>query len=565
MKAIIYRTWLAIAGGVLLAACSSSTPPESGTSRSTSRAVTQLFMLEPTPDRNTLQKTATGYLATLLADPANQEITLVKVDPTVVSSNTQDLAVTLPNGKTAQFHLRDYNTITPGIEGWVGYKPSAWKQAHPSSAAEIENDPFYYLSLARQGDTLVGDLRFEGQAYRIESVSPGQQALIKVDGTKLPPDAKPLEIAGTAQADEMLGKRPTSASSIIRVLLVTTNELRQRNPNYRVSLANALQNANQYMINSQVPITFEIAAYYDADHNESGRSMSVQLSEFSNTTKGFGQQVFTERGKYRADLATLYVVANNYCGQAQLSVSKQTQGYSIINCSGSLGHEMGHNLGAMHRHSEPANVPEYAYGYKDVTGNFHTQMRTSHGALPYFANPRLSYNGRPLGDPQLHDVARRFNERREIVESLYPPPLRPKMLVNSKRAQQGKASCLNLVASGTVSFASCDVDIEASDRQWKFYRVGLRYVLVNDGAESRGASNACLRGSTSMSMRMYPCPKESTIEQMLYWEKVPLGDGKNMLRTYWTNIDYCLSAGGDDVRLARCNRADSSQRWDWEP
>ena len=501
MKATIYRTWLAISGGVLLAACSSSTPPENGTSS----AVTQLFTLEPTPDRNTLQKTATGYLATLLADPANQEITLVKVDPTVVSSNTQDLAVTLPNGKTAQFHLRDYNTITPGIEGWVGYKPSAWKQAHPSSAAEIENDPLYYLSLTRQGDTLVGDLTFEGQAYRIESVSLGQQALIKVDGTKLPPDAKPLEIAGTAQADEMLGKRPTSASSIIRVLLVTTNELRQSNPNYRVSLANALQNANQYMINSQVPITFEIAAYYDADHNESGRSVIVQFDEFSDTTKGFGQQVFTERGKYHADLATLYVVANDYCGNAQLSVSQQTQGYSVINCPGALGHEMGHNLGAMHRHDEPDDVPEYAYGYKDDTGNFHTQMRTSHGALPYFANPRLSYKDRPLGDPQLHDVARRFNERREIVENLFSG----KKIRSVERAKLRLPACLTVTSRGALAFTDCEVfDDNVEGKFWHWGNTVLTTVRSQQGVCLQYSANgeaaglgACSGGRALFSFR----------------------------------------------------------------
>ncbi|MFP3500377.1 peptidase M72 family protein, partial [Pseudomonas sp. SIMBA_059] len=69
----------------------------------------QLFSLQPTQDRATLQQTAQGYLATLLADPANAEVTFIKMDPAVVSKQMQVLAVTLPDGKTAQFHLREYN------------------------------------------------------------------------------------------------------------------------------------------------------------------------------------------------------------------------------------------------------------------------------------------------------------------------------------------------------------------------------------------------------------------------------------------------------------------------
>jgi hypothetical protein len=486
VKATIYRTWLAIAGGVLLAACSSSTPPESGTSS----AVTQLFTLEPTPDRNTLQKTATGYLATLLADPANQEITLVKVDPAVVSNNTQDLAVILPNGKTAQFHLRDYNTITPGIDGWVGYKPSVWKQAHPSSASEIDNDPLYYLSLARDGEKLVGSVTVEGQPYRIEYVSPGQHALIKVDETKLPPEGAPLQVPGAAARDDTIGKVPKSTHSTIRVLFVTTKQVRDKRPNNKVELANALNDANQYMKNSRVAINYELAGYFDADYDETGRNYYQQLEDIY-SAKPLGEQVLQWREEIGADLVSMYSTASDYCGMAWIDADKK-MAHSVISCASFLAHELGHNLGA-HHNWEPGDIerfPPYMYGYRYTgTPRFRTQMSydCSGGTcpgVPYHSNPRLTYRGVPLGTVEHHDVARRFNERRETVESFYPP-LSKKKIRSVERAKLGLPACLTVTSGGALTFTDCEVlDDNVGGKYWDWTNNVLTTLRNQQGATS---------------------------------------------------------------------------------
>jgi len=401
------------AGLVMVSACSSPTPEVSTTKSS----VSQLFTLEPTQDRKALQRTAQGYLATLLADPANQEVTLVKLDPAVVNDKTRDLAMTLPDGKLAQFHLRDYNTITSGIDGWVGYKPSEFKAAHPSSVSEIDIDPRYYLSLAREGEKVVGTLLIEGQPYRIAYVSPGQHVLIKVDESKLPPDGEPVVDSRAAVKDSTKGKVAASAHSIIRVLFVTTNQARESISAPRLELANALNNANQYMKNSQVEITYELAGFFDADYDQTGKKYWEQATDIRSD-----RAVSAARDALGADMVNILSTKNELCGQAYLESIKATA-YSIVSCSTALAHELGHNIGALHGHHESSPIPEYAYGYRDDVGGFHTHMNTSHGAIPYFANPNLQYNRRPLGDARLHDVARRFNERRETVENFYPPYL----------------------------------------------------------------------------------------------------------------------------------------------
>lgn len=436
-KALVLGATLTMAS-----ACSSSTPSDSGTSS----AVTQLFTLEPTPDRSTLQKTATGYLATLLADPANQEITLVKVDPAVVSNKTQDLAVTLPNGQAAQFHLRDYNTMIPGIDGWVGYKPSAWKLQHSSTPSEIDIDPIYYLSLVREGDKVVGSVIVDGQRYRLETLEPGKYAFIKVDETKLPPEAEPLE------GPKEKNKAPRSVSqssshSTIRVLMVSTIEARAANPNYRPAMAQALQDANAYMANSFVDITYELAGYFDADYAETGKSS--QLGDLTDTARPLAASVVPVREALKADLVTMYSTTKAYCGMAYVTSNRATA-TSVVPCLSSMSHELGHNLGATHNW-EPGNQegnPTYMFGYRYTgTPRFRTQMSydCSGGTcprVPYHSNPRLTYEGVPLGTVRNHDVARRFNERRETVENFYSPLpiLNTKVTVYDNVAMKG-ASC----------------------------------------------------------------------------------------------------------------------------
>ncbi|QKL04741.1 peptidase M72 family protein [Pseudomonas sp. NY5710] len=431
VKTAIWNRILLASTVIFFGACSSSGP----TVTAATSTPAQLFTLEPTPTRKGLLETASGNLATLLADPANVEFTLVKINPALISQQTQDLAVSLPDGKTAQFHLRDFTTITPGIDGWVGYKPSAWKAAHAASASEIENDPLYYLSLAREGDNLVGRVVVEGQRYRLDSIGSGQYVLIKVDESKLPAEGEPrVDPAGQAR-DDTQGKVPLSAHSTIRVMFLATYQRRAKSPLYRLELAQALNDANQYMKNSDVQITYELAGFFDEFYDETGRDYSQQLNDIR-LAQPFAGNVLRRREVLGADMVSMYSAAPGLCGQAWLTSSKE-QAHSVISCTDSLAHELGHNLGANHNWKEGDNEgrPPYMYGYlyNRLAPRFSTQMSAKCSPtsacprLAYHSNPRLAYYGVLLGTEAHHDVARRFNERRETVENFYPVPLAPPM------------------------------------------------------------------------------------------------------------------------------------------
>jgi len=462
MKIFAYRTWLVIAGCALLAACSSSTPLESGTSS----AVTQLFTLEPTPDRSTLQKTATGYLATLLANPANEEITLVDANAELINNSTQHLAVTLPDGKTAQFNVRDFSSMAGGYEGWVGYKGSAWKLNHPSPA-EIDFDPRYYLSIVRHGTQLVGNLIVDDQRYQLEFLGGRQHALIKVDSSKLPPEDSQDPQGHANEVSTVKTNLPAkSAHSTIRLLFVTTNQARANNPNYRAALILGLRDANRIAKNSQVAITYELAGFMDANHDETGKDFVTLLNDLTYRMP----EVKVVRDRVRADLVSMLVANNELCGGGKPGPEKHL-GFSAINCISSLAHEIGHNFGMSHSWNGESNTYTHGYQYKPASGSLRFRTQMAYDCSPacprqmFFSNPRLSYQGHALGTVANHDVARAMNERRETVENFYPP-FAGKKLLNIARFKLGLPACLTVTSSGALTFADCDSMREGDFWYW---------------------------------------------------------------------------------------------------
>ena len=113
-------------------------------------------------------------------------------------------------------------------------------------------DPLNWVSLVSDGNLVVGDIRVEGQLYRLTAVGKGQQVLVKVDESKLPPEAAPIAAPVQAQAKTKSLSTFQSPKSTIRVLFVTTQQSRAMFPSYKIELVQALQNANQYLINSKV-------------------------------------------------------------------------------------------------------------------------------------------------------------------------------------------------------------------------------------------------------------------------------------------------------------------------
>lgn len=404
---------------LLLSACTSAAKPPVG------QAV--LFSLQPAQSRQSLGDTpgANAYLRTLLDDPAMADIRLVDVNPQQVAASTQALVVPMPDGSEVRFELIRVDQSTPGMTGWIGDVPGQRKRRF-TGASEVGMDPFSWVSLVREGDRVAGSLHVAGQAYRLLPIGAGKHVLVKVDESRLAPDVVEQATQPSAATRPGTAQASPSAHSTLRVLIVTTQQSRARVPDHRLLVAEALQLANQFMLNSKVDITFELAGFFDADYDETGMGYSEQLADLRLVDRPLGKAVYAQREALGAHLVSMLSSYNNVCGVARLTADK-ANAYSSFSCIGAtLAHELGHNLGATHEWTgvEYPNGAPYMFGFKRTTAPaLHTVMRGSHQAIPYFSNPRLQYQGVPIGTVEHEDVARRFNEYRAVVESFYPRSL----------------------------------------------------------------------------------------------------------------------------------------------
>ncbi|AJA13246.1 ricin B lectin [Pseudomonas putida S12] len=437
---------------LIMASCSSSTPQTS----TVASVVPQLFTLQPTQNRQMLQKTAKGHLKTLLSDPANEEFTLVNVDASLIGGNTENIAITLPNRKAEKFNRRNFSVLADGYEGWVGYQPSKWKAGRSGAEAEIDFDPEYYISIIRLGNQLAGNFLVDGQRYRLVYIGSDTHVLIKVDESKLPSeDALGVDVGFPASPALEESQQVSSAYSIIRLLFVSTVQSRAKNPNYRADLMLGLQDVNQIAKNSKVDITYEFAGFIDSAIDEVGKDFGTLLNEVQYNNPA----VNAKRVELRADLVSMYVANSEFCGAGKPS-SNKTQGFSAINCITSLAHEIGHNFGMTHNWDGQSDNYIHGYRYAPDGGNlrFRTQMSANCSPtcprVPFYSNPRLSYQGQPLGTVAHHDVARAINERRASIESFYPPM--PGVLKNKGRLDQGSTHpCLQDFAGSSIQFVAC--------------------------------------------------------------------------------------------------------------
>lgn len=469
-----------------LAACTSDTqqlgqPPD---------ASDALYQLQPAIEQQALARApgVDGYLKHLLQAPSTEDIRLVTLTPSRVSSTTRTLSLALPDGSTAQFNLLRINDSQPGMTGWIGDVASNRKRDFPSSS-EVVMDPFNWISLMRQGDQVVGDIHVKGQAYRIEPIGNGQHVLVSVDESKLPPEAEPIPAPMGTGTDPDTNKAPSSAHSTIRVLFVTTNQSRVQYPNNRLRLAQALQDANQFLINSQVDLTYEIAGFYDAAYDETGQDSSAQLTAVRSDQTALGKAVYGQRDALAADLVAMLSTFKDACGRAYLNASKAF-GYSVTSClGGTLAHELGHNLGVNHGWQPGDSVPNppYMHGYKrTVAPALHTVMVKSQGAIPYFSNPRLTYQGVAIGTVANHDAARRINERRQTVENFYPPlaPRTTTITVYDSPNMKGEHCTFAIPSTRSVTYIE-----DVCGRSWKSKVWSVRVKNANQHTTLRVGNN----------------------------------------------------------------------------
>jgi hypothetical protein len=304
------------------------------------------------------------------------------------------------------------------------------------------------VTLAISGTVMVGTILSNQRLYKIEAAGGNLHRLIEIDEKALPPDDHPLVVAdddptaapptgGTSQQSDTTAA--AAGDSIVDLLVVYTSTAKTKEGGQAAMealITLGVDSANQAYSNSQIAMQLRLVRMAEVAYTESG-NMNTDLTRLQNTTDRILDQVHQLRDQHKADLVALIVDnGGNSCGIAYVmangpSASFASYAFSVTarDCiaNNTLAHELGHNMGDAHdRATGGTGVYPYSYGYRDEVGKFRTIMAyacptVSCPRVKYFSNPRLLYNGRPLGidhatnPANSADNARSMNGVRHIV------------------------------------------------------------------------------------------------------------------------------------------------------
>ena len=303
------------------------------------------------------------------------------------------------------------------------------------------------VTLVVHGTTMVGTILSDQRLFKIESTGGNLHRLIEIDEAALPPDNHPLVVADddpnatppTGNTSQQSDTTAAAGDSTVDLLVAYTSAAKAKEGGQAAMealITLGVDSANQTYSNSQIAMQLRLVHMAEVTYTEPG-NMNTDLTRLQNTTDGILDQVHQLRDQHKADLVALIVDnGGNSCGIAYVMTNGPRASFASFAFSvtardcianNTLAHELGHNMGNAHdRATGGTGAFPYSYGYRDEIGKFRTIMAyacptVSCPRVKYFSNPRLLYNGRPLGiDHTINpansaDNARSMNDVRQVV------------------------------------------------------------------------------------------------------------------------------------------------------
>jgi hypothetical protein len=365
----------------------------------------------------------TRALEQLLANPSTRDIKLVNVDAGASDAAQIELIV---GGRAITANRSRSERTAGGSDVWYGRVQHAGHAGY--APRETTADPLNDVVLVRRGNQITGNVRVDGQLYRIRPLPSGATAVVEVDENRMPADHP--EDAYRAILEQAVRDRPNASptagkpcrkncggggtpvepgpTQTIRVMVVATNDaIAAYGGDMQALVELAVAESNQGYANSNVGINMVLANYSTTSYGTVG--MSTDLSRFRGTSDGYMDAIHATRDGSAADVGVLVDNDASACGLASGIGSSASTAFAVaywdcITGYYSFAHEIGHLQSARHDPATDGTNTPYAYGhgYRSPSNTWRTIMAyncTGAGCprLNYWSNPAVTYGGVPMG------------------------------------------------------------------------------------------------------------------------------------------------------------------------
>ena len=344
------------------------------------------------------------------ADPTAAEVRVVSLQFKLLR-NLDSVNLNLTPGQKMPLDVVRVEQRSASDYSWFG-----------SSSTQAEDEAILVI----QDDQAYGNIRSDGQLYRVRPLDGGLHVLIRVDETKFPPEHPPeFEEMERDTERDVRGQMPAvdamqDACTEYTAVIAYTAGAKSQAGNIDALIQLAVDETNQGYTNSGVNTRIKVAHKYQTSYTES-TSMTTDRNRFRDKDDGFMDDVHSKRDEYAADVALLITQNGDYCGIAAGIGATAATAFAVVgqNCATgyySFAHEIGHLQGGRHNtQADSTNTPfPYGHGYYYEPGDWRTVMSYNCPGgctrLKYWSNPSKSYGGVAMGTASTNNNTRVLNE-----------------------------------------------------------------------------------------------------------------------------------------------------------
>lgn len=380
-------------------------------------------------------------LAILIGLPVSQARPIAPLDSVLVipSGPLEDVLVNdgmqiVIQQQRLRLHRFSARADGKGIQVWQGILLEP--ESTPPSEGSIDAALNAATLILRNG-RLTGSLRWQGEAYRLDTVAGRKYRLTHVpEAAHMALDHGPagdrlaMDMTSVAALDE------DTSTAVIRVLVVGTTPARKAyDGDLHDLVVLEIEESNQTFKRSGIDIRLELAAYVPVEYTPIGGEPHA-TNALMGKDDGHLDEVHPLRDRVSADVVVMLSEARfgenerqPWCGWAARVVAAEDSAFANVNWRCLAGrysfvHEIGHLIGAAHDNETSTDHPMYrfAHGYRHEPGqgggwrtlmSYDCVIRCPR--LGYWSNPDVLLDGVPMGDRVIADNHRALQLRRHIV------------------------------------------------------------------------------------------------------------------------------------------------------